>query len=122
MRSVAVLGGGSWGTALSVHLARLGHDVRLWARDPALVDEMCARRENATYLRSITIPDTITITGALDEALRHTDLIVSAIPSHGCRTVMRAAAPDVSRSATIVSTTKGLESDTLARMSEVIAQ
>ena len=47
MRSVAVLGAGSWGTALAVHLGRLGHDVRLWGRDRLLVDDMRARRANA---------------------------------------------------------------------------
>jgi glycerol-3-phosphate dehydrogenase len=50
-----VLGAGSWGTALAVHLGRIGHDVRLWARDPALVDEMIVRRANATYLPDVPL-------------------------------------------------------------------
>ena len=54
MQTIAVLGAGSWGTALSVHLARVGHDVRLWARDEALADEMTACRANAVYLPDIT--------------------------------------------------------------------
>ena len=53
MRTVTVLGAGSWGTALAVHLGRVGHDVRLWARDRALVDEMAARRANAVYLPDV---------------------------------------------------------------------
>ena len=56
MRNVAVLGGGSWGTALAVHLARIGHTVRLWARDPALVAEMRTRRANPVYLPDATVP------------------------------------------------------------------
>jgi len=121
-RSVAILGAGSWGTALSVHLGRLGHDVRLWARDRSFAGELQARRANATYLPDVALPETVSISSSIDEALRGTELIVAAVPSHGCRTVMRAAAPHIARRATIVSATKGLESDTLLRMSEVIAE
>src|SRR5437764_2999701 len=122
MRAIAVLGAGSWGTALAVHLGRLGHEVRLWGRDASLVDEIRARRANATYLPGVALPAQVDVTAALAEALRGTPLVVSAIPSHGCRAVMRDAAPHVARHATIVSATKGLESDTLQRMSEVITQ
>jgi glycerol-3-phosphate dehydrogenase (NAD(P)+) len=122
MRSVAVLGAGSWGTALAVHLGRLGHEVRLWARDPALVAEMRRRRANAVYLPDISLPDSVFITDALELALRDVQLVVSALPSHGCRSVMRAAASHVSPRATIVSATKGLEADSLLRMSEVMTQ
>src|SRR5438552_212305 len=58
-RTVAVLGAGGWGTALALHLARVGHDVRLWARDPALAREMSTRRTNAVYLPDITLPENI---------------------------------------------------------------
>ena len=57
MSAIGVLGAGSWGTALAVHLARVGHDVRLWARDPALVHDMRVRRANAVYLPDVTLPD-----------------------------------------------------------------
>jgi glycerol-3-phosphate dehydrogenase (NAD(P)+) len=121
-RSIAVLGAGSWGTALSIHLGRLGHDVRLWARDPALAAELQRRRANAIYLPDLTLPDAVRVTDALDAALAGAELVVSAIPSHGVRAVMRAAAPHIRTPSTIVSATKGLESETLLRMSEVIAQ
>src|SRR5689334_9395198 len=107
-RSVAILGAGSWGTALSVHLGRLGHDVRLWARDRGLADDLRARRANATYLPDVTLPETVSVTADVEAALRNTDLIVAAVPSHGFRAVMRAASPHVARRATIVSATKGL--------------
>jgi glycerol-3-phosphate dehydrogenase (NAD(P)+) len=122
MRTVTVLGAGSWGTALAVHLARVGHDVRLWARDRALVDDMTARRANAVYLPDVTLPERVLVTHTLSDALRESELVVSAIPSHGCRTVIRAAAPELAPRAVIVSATKGLEGDTLLRMSEVITQ
>ena len=93
MRAVTILGAGSWGTALAVHLGRLGHTVRLWARDGALVDEMRVRRANTTYLPDVPLPPCVAVTASMDEAVGGTGLIVSAIPSHGCRAVIRAAAP-----------------------------
>ena len=122
MRTVTVLGAGSWGTALAVHLGRAGHDVRLWGRDRALVDEMAARRANAVYLPDVPFPARVSVAHGLADALRDADLVVSAIPSHGCRMVMRGAASSLSAHAVIVSATKGLEAGTLLRMSEVIAQ
>ena len=122
MRIVTVLGAGSWGTALAVHLGRIGHDVRLWARDRALVDEIAVRRANAVYLPEIRLPDSVVVTHALPDALRDADLVVSAIPSHGCRGVLRHAAHSLAPRAVIVSATKGLEAATMFRMSEVIGQ
>jgi glycerol-3-phosphate dehydrogenase (NAD(P)+) len=105
-----------------VHLGRVGHDVSLWARDPSLVEDMRTRRANAVYLPDVTLPDRVTVTRDLAQAVSGTELVVSAIPSHGCRAVVRGAAPHVSPGAVFVSATKGLEADTLLRMSEVIAQ
>ena len=122
MRTVTVLGAGSWGTALAVHLGRVGHDVRLWARDQALVTEMGARRANAVYLPDVPFPPGLTPTHSLADALRGADLVVSAVPSHGCRAVIKSAAASLAVRAVIVSATKGLEAGTLLRMSEVIAQ
>ncbi|OFW21846.1 MAG: glycerol-3-phosphate dehydrogenase [Acidobacteria bacterium RIFCSPLOWO2_02_FULL_65_29] len=122
MRNVAVLGAGSWGTALAVHLSHMGHEVQLWARDPALAADIAARRANAVYLPDISLPSSVTVTDSLGAAVRDTDLVVSAIPTQGVRSVMRAAARDIRRHATVVSATKGIESDTLLRLSEVIAQ
>ena len=122
MMRIAVLGAGSWGTALAVHLGRIGHDVSLWARDQALVEEMRARRANAVYLPDVTLPKSVTVSRDLAEALQRTSLVVSAIPSHGCRAVIRSAAPHAAAAAVFVSATKGLEADTRLRMSDVIAQ
>ena len=121
-RQVAVLGAGSWGTALAIHLGRIGHEVRLWARDAALANDIARRGANAVYLPDLLLPPTVTASSSLADALHGTELVVSAIPSHGCRAVMQAAAPLLSPHATIVSATKGLELETLLRMSEVITQ
>jgi glycerol-3-phosphate dehydrogenase (NAD(P)+) len=122
VRTVTVLGAGSWGTALAVHLGRIGHEVRLWARDGSLVTEMSVRRANAVYLPDVPFPAALTPTHSLADALRDADLVVSAVPSHGCRAVMKNAAASLATRAVIVSATKGLEAGTLLRMSEVIAQ
>lgn len=119
--TVAVLGAGSWGTALAIHLARMGHEVRLWGRDRALADEMAARRANAVYLPDITFPASLQPTPSLDEALAHAGLVIVAVPSHGLRQVVRMAAGSLSPSALVVSATKGIEEATLQRMSEVVA-
>ena len=122
MRTVAVLGSGSWGTALAVHLGRLHHDVRLWGRDRALVDELCARRANAVYLPDVTLPPSVSVTHDLGEALGGVDLVIAAVPSHGLRAVVRSASPYAPSRAVWVSAAKGLESDTMLRMSEVITE
>jgi glycerol-3-phosphate dehydrogenase (NAD(P)+) len=122
MRTIAVLGAGSWGTALSVHLAKQGHQVRLWGRNQQLVEEMRARKANAVYLPDVTLPRDVSVTCRLDDALSQADLVVLAVPSHGCRAVLRAAAPSIKAGATMVSTTKGLEADTLLRLSQVITE
>ena len=122
IRRIGVLGAGSWGTALAIHLGRRGHDIQMWARDPALAHDIAERRANVVYLPDMLLPDSVIVTAAIAEALRDTDLIVSAVPSHGCRSVMRMAAPYVSPRATIVSATKGIELETLMRMSQVIGE
>ncbi|RPH57860.1 MAG: NAD(P)-dependent glycerol-3-phosphate dehydrogenase [Acidobacteria bacterium] len=122
MKTVAIIGAGGWGTALAVHLGRMQHDVRLWARDAGLVEEMTARRANAVYLPDVALPPSVIPVASLERALKGAELLISAVPSHGVRTVWRAARPFVPRGTAIVSATKGLETDTLLRMTEVIAQ
>jgi len=120
--TIAVLGAGSWGTALAVHCARLGHDVRLWARDPLLVDEVAAVGENTRYLHGVSVVSSIRATARLERALEQAGVVIAAVPSHGMRAVLRDAAPFVSADAILVSAAKGIERDTLERMSQVIAQ
>jgi glycerol-3-phosphate dehydrogenase (NAD(P)+) len=121
-RAVAILGAGGWGTALAVHLARAGHEPQLWARDPALVTDMQSRRANAVYLPDVRFPEPLRVTADLVTAVEGADLIVSAVPSHGTRAIVKRAAPFIRAGATVVSATKGLEESTLFRMSEVLQQ
>jgi len=120
--TIAILGAGSWGTALAVHCARLGHDVRLWARDQLLVDEIAAVGENSRYLHGIPISSSVHATAKVDRALSGASVVVAAVPSHGMRGVLREAAGRIPPQAIVVSAAKGIEQDSLDRMSQVIAQ
>jgi glycerol-3-phosphate dehydrogenase (NAD(P)+) len=120
MKQVAVLGAGSFGTALAVHLAHIGHDVRLWARDPALAAEMARHRSNPAYLRELSFPAAVAPTSDLEEALADCDLVVSVVPSHGTRDVIGRVREFIRPGAVMVTATKGLEEGTLLRPSEVI--
>ena len=122
MREVAVLGAGGWGTALAIHVGRLGMPVRLWGRNPALVEALRAEQCNQAYLADVMFPAAVMPTASLEEALANADCVVSAVPSHGTRELMRSAAPLMRPDVTIVSATKGFERGTLYRMSEVIAE
>jgi glycerol-3-phosphate dehydrogenase (NAD(P)+) len=94
----------------------------LWGRNPELVADMKLRRVNAVYLPDVVLPPAVLPTASLEEALQKTDIVVAALPSHGTRAVIRSASPFMPRQAVIVSATKGIEQDTLMRVSEVIAQ
>ncbi len=122
MRNIAILGAGSWGTALAMHLGHTGHQVRLWVREAALAREMQRDRTNPLYLPGFVLPPSVHPTPSLREALGGASLVVGAVPSHGTRRVLQEAAPHVMPDAIVVSCTKGLEQDTLLRISEVIAQ
>ncbi len=119
---IGVLGAGSFGTALAVHLARGGQPVALWCRRAELARQLAASRVNADYLPDVELPAALTPTADLGE-LAGLDTILVVVPSHGFREAVRAllaAAPD-GRRLTLVSATKGIESESLARMSEVSA-
>ena len=117
---IAVLGSGSWGTAIAVHLAGEGHTVRLWARNADLARELLARRENVAYLPGFTFPSPLSTTHDIADAVDGAAFIVMTVPSHGLRAVARAAAPFVASDGVVVSAAKGLEGGSLLRMSEVI--
>lgn len=119
---MAVLGAGSWGTALAIHLARAGRPVHLWARDESLVAEMIASSANPRYLSDMELPRDVRLTASLEVALDGAEFVIVAVPSHGLRAVVRAAAPLIPPHAVIVSAAKGLETDSYQRMSQVIEE
>jgi len=119
-RRIGVIGSGSWGTALAVHLANTGHDVRLWARDARLATEMASARENRGYLPGVQLPPALTPTADVKSALEDAQFVVIAVPSHGVRDVARALHPHLPDACAVVSATKGLEEGSMLRMSQVL--
>jgi glycerol-3-phosphate dehydrogenase (NAD(P)+) len=121
MTRVAVIGAGSWGTAVAAIVAGNVPTV-LWARRPELAASIDRDHENADYLRDIPLPAELRATADLEQACDAADVVVFAVPSHGLRAVLAEARPHVAAQAAIVSLAKGIEQGTLRRMTEVIAE
>ena len=120
MKHVAIIGAGSWGTALAVMAARAGHEVRLWSRDPALATSINDDRVNPRYLSFAEIPERVFATSKVDEALRNASLVLLATPSHAARDLLGAMKSALEESSIIVSVAKGIEIDSGKRISEVV--
>lgn len=117
---VAVIGAGSWGTALANLLAAKGYDVTLWARDWRLVQRMRREGENAAYLPGIPLHPRLTPSTDVTEAASAPAIFVSAVPSHAVRPVWGRLATSLPASALVVSATKGIEAGSLCTMSQVL--
>jgi glycerol-3-phosphate dehydrogenase (NAD(P)+) len=118
----AVVGAGAWGTALADLLARNGHDVALWAREPEVVASVNTEHENTMFLAGAKLDDRVVAHAVLASACDGAELVLFATPSHVLRSIARSAAPFVTAQATIVVATKGVERETLAVMSDVLAE
>lgn len=116
---VAVLGAGSWGTALAKSLSDAGHRVRLWARRDAQAAAIEAARQNEEYLPGFTLGPTLRATGSLAEALAGVELVVSAVPTHGLRHTLDEASALIPPAAPVLSATKGIEVGTLKLVSGI---
>jgi glycerol-3-phosphate dehydrogenase (NAD(P)+) len=114
-----VVGAGSWGTAVAA-LARGTAEVVLWGRDPQLVAACNDRHENPVYLPGVMLDPGVRATTDLADACAGADVVVMAVPSHGFRSVLRAAAPAIGPDAVVVSLAKGIEEGTFARPSEIV--
>ena len=115
-----VIGGGSWGSAFALHLARKGLETRLWIREKNIITDTLLSRENKTFLPGYTFPENVSFSNKLEEAVRGTDLVFIAVPSKFCSAVYEKMAPCLSGNQIIVSLTKGFEETTLQRMSELM--
>jgi len=122
MSRIAVIGAGAWGTALSIVLGRRSNQrVTLWAREKEVCDSISERRVNEMFLPGHRIPDSVSATQSLEEALAHAEIVVSVMPSQHCRKLFEQMRPHIRPAMLFVSATKGLEESTLLRMTEVIA-
>ena len=121
MIPIAIVGGGGWGTALAITMARLEREVRLWVYEPYLVETMIATGENPIYLPSVRIPPSVRVSNSVEEVLAGVRIVILAVPSHVYRQVFSHILPLLNGDMWFVSATKGIENETLMRMSEVIA-
>lgn len=119
---VAVLGAGSWGTALAKLLADNGHRVRLWSRRPEQAAAIEEKRENEAYLPGFELPPNLRATSDLEEALSGVRLVLSVVPTHGLRAVLERAAPLFGEDVPILSCTKGIENGTLMMVSQIFEE
>ncbi|MGD2067458.1 MAG: NAD(P)H-dependent glycerol-3-phosphate dehydrogenase [Gemmatimonadota bacterium] len=120
-RRVAVVGAGSWGTALAGVLARNGHSVRLWSFEERVTESIRRTGENRKYLEGVTLPPTLHATSDLAEACEAADIVLSVSPSQFVGRVMENAGRHIPEGALIVSASKGIETSTLRRMDQVLA-
>jgi len=124
MKKIAIIGAGSWGTALSVVLARARskHRLALWVFEPEVAASLRARRINEVFLPGVEVPGDLEITQDWREAAHDADIVLGVMPSSHARRMYSAMLPHLPPRAIVVSATKGLEPETLLRMSQVIEQ
>lgn len=120
MRRIAVIGAGSWGTALCQLIARRGHEVTLWAHRSELVRELRETRVNSVFLPGFAIPAAVRITGSLEEAVAGAEIVLTVVPSHVVRQVYTQMRPYLNPRMILVSATKGIENETHLCMHDVI--
>jgi glycerol-3-phosphate dehydrogenase (NAD(P)+) len=121
-KHIAVIGAGSFGTAISKSLVKTGHKVSIWAREPEIVASINQEKRNVSYLSDIQLPDGITAFSSMQEALDATDLAVMAVPSHVFRTVAEQLTPHLKPHQYLVSLTKGIENESFLTMSQVLEE
>jgi glycerol-3-phosphate dehydrogenase (NAD(P)+) len=123
MSDIAVIGGGAWGTGLAIVLGRKGtHRVGMWVYEKEVCEAVNQRRENQLFLPGQRIPEAVRATNSLEEVLRGAEMVLSVIPSHHVRAVFHRMQPHLRPEMLFVSATKGLENESLLRMTEVIKE
>jgi glycerol-3-phosphate dehydrogenase (NAD(P)+) len=121
MGRISVVGAGAWGTALASHAARVGHDVRMWAFEPEVAEEITRRHTNTPYLAGIELPPGISAHADAGAAVAESEMVILVPPSQHMRAVSSRLAHHLGPAALLVVATKGIEEQTLKLMSEVLA-
>jgi len=120
--TIAIIGAGSWGTALSIALGQAGWRIKLWARRTKIADGINRARRNPEYLSEFTLPDSVQATADLPEAVVGADMVLLAVPSQGMRTVCEQIAGCIGGHQGLVSAAKGLEQETGRRLCEIVEE
>jgi glycerol-3-phosphate dehydrogenase (NAD(P)+) len=122
MKRIAIIGAGSWGTALAVIAARAGQEVQLWSRNGDVVSSINEHRVNSRYLTSVQIPAEVVATSELSTAVHEAALVLFAAPSHAARELFTAISPHLRESAIVVSVSKGIDIASGKRISEIVKE
>ncbi|HEY6122234.1 MAG TPA: NAD(P)H-dependent glycerol-3-phosphate dehydrogenase, partial [Pyrinomonadaceae bacterium] len=122
MKRIAVIGAGSWGTALGILASRSGNSIRMWARSESVVRMINCDHLNSAYLPGVSLPEQVTATTEFNHALEDADLVILAAPSHATRLILELMAAHLPSKTIIVSATKGIEVETGKRISEVVTE
>lgn len=117
---IAVVGAGSWGTALAIHLSRAGCEVALWAREREIIEGVRTRRRNPLFLPEFDLPAGVLATSDVAEAAAGSAAVVFVVPVQFARAVLRELSPHLPQAVPLVSASKGIEVASLARMDEVV--
>lgn len=120
MKRIAVIGAGSWGTALGILAARAGHKVSLWSRNTEVVESINRFHVNSMYLAHSRVPDGVHATSEIAEAVGRAELVILATPSHAMRAVLKTTVSSLEPNAIFVSATKGIEFETGKRISQIV--
>ncbi len=121
MKKIAVIGAGSWGTALALLLSSKGLNVSLWGHRKEHIENLIRERENSRYLSGFLFPETLIPQIELGEAVKNADTIVMVVPSQSCRSVFAEMIPYIKDNAVIISAIKGIENRTLQTMTAVMS-
>ncbi|EDP69101.1 NAD(P)H-dependent glycerol-3-phosphate dehydrogenase [Carnobacterium sp. AT7] len=121
-KKVAVLGAGSWGTALAMVLEENGNDVHLWSHKAKQADEINLKHTNKLYLPAVVLAENIKATSHIEEAIKDADIIVFVIPTKAIRDVASKVAPLLTKPTIIVHASKGLEQESHKRISEILEE
>lgn len=122
MSNITILGAGSWGTALAIAAARNGHSVVLWGRNEAAMKKIQATRENSYYLPGVQLPEVIEATADLAKAMALSEAVLLVVPSSQIRSLCQQIRPYLKQNQLIINTAKGIEVETLKRLSEVVEE
>ena len=119
---LAIIGGGSWGTALAIVLSPRFETIRLWVYEQDLAERITHSRENDVYLPGFRVPGNVCATWKIEKALEDADMVLGVMPSQHARVLYSAIKPHLHPSTIVVSATKGLERKSLLRISEVVRE
>lgn len=119
MHTIAIMGAGSWSTALAVQLANNGHQVKMWARSEGVAQEINNLRENKAYLPGVALPHSINCSTDYNDILTDCRVVLYGVPSHAFRDVLKTTLPVLQDNSIVINVAKGIEEQSLKRMSEV---